>query len=68
MEYQKTPNLSGNPLGTKTIPRFIASDAYIVIKGTVTIDGEENRDQRNRKSVFKSRPTFIVTCCKTAIL
>ena len=44
MEYQKMPNLSGNPLGTKTIPIFIASDAYIVIKRTVTIDGEENRD------------------------
>ena len=44
MEYQKTPNLSGNPLGTKTIPIFIASDAYIVIKRIVTIDGEENRD------------------------
>ena len=44
MEYQKRPNLSGNPLGTKTIPRFIASDAYIVIKRTVTIDGKENRD------------------------
>ena len=44
MEYQKTPNLSGNPLGTKTIPTFITSDACIVMKRTVTIDGEENRD------------------------
>ena len=41
MEYQKTPNLSGNPLGTKTIPTFIT---YIVMKRTVTIDEEENRD------------------------
>ena len=44
MEYQKTSNLSGNSLDTKTIPKFITSDAYIVMKRTVTIDGEENRD------------------------
>ena len=35
------------------------SDAYIVVKGTITVEGAENRDKHNRNSVLKNNVPFI---------
>ena len=35
------------------------SDAYIVVRGTVTVKGAENKDRKNRSLVFKNNAPFI---------
>ena len=35
------------------------SDAYIVVKGTITLDGAANANKRNKKSAFKNNAPFI---------
>ena len=35
------------------------SDAYIVVKGTVSVTGEENKDRKNRGVVLKNNALFI---------
>ena len=35
------------------------SDAYIVIKGTITIEGANNRDRKNTSLAFKNNAPFI---------
>ena len=35
------------------------SDAYIVVKGTVTVIGEENRERKNRDFVLRNNAPFI---------
>ena len=35
------------------------SGAYIVVKGTITVTGVNNRDRRNRSLAFKNNALFI---------
>ena len=35
------------------------SDAYIVVKGTITVTGANNRDRKNRSLAFKNNLPFI---------
>ena len=35
------------------------SDVYIVVKGTITVTGENNRDRKNRVNVIKNNAPFI---------
>ena len=35
------------------------SDAYIVVKGDITVEGTENRDRKNRNVVLKNNAPFI---------
>ena len=35
------------------------SDAYIVVKGTITVKGAINRDRKNKSLAFKSNAPFI---------
>ena len=35
------------------------SEAYVVVKGTTTFSGENNRDRRNRFLAFKNNAPFI---------
>ena len=35
------------------------NDAYIVVKGTITVEGAENRDKHNRNLVLKNNAPFI---------
>ena len=41
------------------------SDAYIVVKGVVTVAGELNKDKKNRDFVLKNNKTFISCIPKT---
>ena len=35
------------------------SDNYFVVKGTITIAGEENKDRKNRDLILKNNTPFI---------
>ena len=35
------------------------SDAYIVVKGTITLDGAANANKRNKSTAFKNNALFI---------
>ena len=35
------------------------SDAYIVVKGTITLNGAANANKRNKKTAFKNNAPFI---------
>ena len=35
------------------------SDAYIVVKGIITVEGANNRDKKNRPSAFKNNAPII---------
>ena len=35
------------------------SDAYIVVKGTITLDGAANASKRNKSTAFKNNAPFI---------
>ena len=35
------------------------SDAYIVVKGDITVEGANNRDKKNRAFTFKNNAPFI---------
>ena len=35
------------------------NDAYVVVKGTITLLGENNRDKKNRSLAFKNNASFI---------
>ena len=35
------------------------SDAYIVVKGTITLDGAANANKRNKGTAFKNNAPFI---------
>ena len=35
------------------------SDAYIVVKGNITVEGANNRDRKNRSLTFKNNGPFI---------
>ena len=35
------------------------SDAYIVVKGTITLDGAANANKRNKGTAFESNAAFI---------
>ena len=41
------------------------SDAYIVVKGAIFIEGRNNKDIRNRFLAFKSNAPFINCISKT---
>ena len=41
------------------------SDAYIVVKGDITVEGENNRDNKNRPLAFKNNAPF--TSCISKI-
>ena len=45
------------------------SDAYIVVKGDITVEGGHNRDRKNRFLAFKNNAPFISCISKvTAVL
>ena len=35
------------------------SDVYIVVKGTITVTGTNNKSRKNRHSAFKNNAPFI---------
>ena len=35
------------------------SDAYIVVKGTITLDGAANANKRNKGTAFENNAAFI---------
>ena len=35
------------------------SDAYVVVKGYITVEGANNRDKKNRPLAFKNNAPFI---------
>ena len=35
------------------------SDAFIVVKGDITVEGANNRDKKNRPLAFKNNKPFI---------
>ena len=37
---------------------FDYSDAYILVKGTVTVEGDNDSKKRNKKLAFKSNAPF----------
>ena len=44
------------------------SDAYIVVKGTITVTGENNRDRKNRFLAFENNASFISCISKINLL
>ena len=41
------------------------SDAYIIVKGTIIIEGRNNRDIKNRSLALKNSAPFISCISKT---
>ena len=38
---------------------FDYSDAYILVKGTITVEADDNDKERNKKLTFKNNVPFI---------
>ena len=68
-KWIEVPDQFGEKCNTKKQIRFKTSmlisdlcdysDAYIVVKGTITAEGAENRDKYNRNLVLKYNAPFI---------
>ena len=44
---------------TSMLRSDLCDSAYIIVKGTITVDGTNNRDKKNRSLAFKNNAPFI---------